>query len=329
MSNDNNNNDNTNQNIGATITYDSQDALNKAKAYQEKIASQLGYKLKNRPFGTSEQKLGSLNLKLQEAALGKASMPFGSGFGGIKTDPYLKNVGSQYSGWHRQNPVNMDSSLDDDAFVRGAYQSLLGRDADQGGLDYWKSNLASGASRDSVIANMKLGSEYRNKFVSEAYKNLLGRDAEAEGLDYWSKALEGGATEDSIIQDIKRSSEFGNYQQSLLTDKLAAKTPTQILSETYDDQIATYTRALQDAKDEVQGTYGTAEDYAPLLTTDPLIYTQDPEASPLASVNYLASVDPAASSPGMWAQALADAGKAALANVNISNLVDKFVDSYL
>ena len=326
---DDNNNDNTNQKIGATITYDSQDALNKAKAYQEKIASQLGYKLKSRPFGPSEQRLGSLNLKLREAALGKASMPFGSSSGGIKTDPYLKNVGSQYAGWHRQNPVNMDSSLNDDAFLQGAYQSLFGRAPDQAGFDYWKADLAKGSSRDSVIANMKLSSEYKDKFVNEAYKNLLGRDAEPGGLDYWSKALTAAATEASIIRDIKRSSEFGNYQQSLLTDKLAAKTPTQILSETYDDQIATYTRALQDAKDEVQGAYGTAEDYAPLLTTDPLIYTQDPEASSLASVNYLASVDPAASSPGIWAQALADAGKAALANVNISNLVDKFVDSYI
>ena len=326
---DDNNNDNTNQKIGATITYDSQDALNKAKAYQEKIASQLGYKLKNRPFSPAEQKLGSLNLKLREAALGKASMPFGSSSGGIKTDPYLKNVGSQYSGWHRQNPVNMSDALDDDAWVRGAYQSLLGRDADQEGLDYWKSNLASGASRDSVIANIKRAPEYRDKFIGEAYKNLLGRDVGLEGIDYWSKAMEGGASEDSIIQDIKRSPEFGKYQQSLLTDKLAAKTPTQILSETYDDQIATYSRALQDAKDEVQGAYGTEADYAPLLTTSDLIYTQDPEADPVASVNYLASIDPSDSSPGIWTKALADAGKAALANVNVSNLVDDFVNAYL
>ena len=316
--------DNDNK-VGTTITYDSQDALNKARSYQEKLANQLGYKLKSRPFSPDQQRLGSYQLKLREAALGKASMPFGSGFGGIKTDPYLKNVGSQYSGWHRQNPVNMDSSLDDDAFLRGAYQSLLGRDPEQEGLDYWKANLASGASRDSVIANMKRGSEYRNKFVGEAYKNLLGRDAEAEGLDYWSKALEGGATEDSIIQDIKRSSEFGNYQQSLLTDKLAAKTPTQILSETYDDQIATYSRALQDAKDDVQGAYGTAADYEPLLTNDPLIYTQDPDASAFSSLNYLANIDDP--DPSIWAKALGSAGKEALAGINISDLVDRFVNS--
>ena len=315
--------------IGATIVYDSPHALAAAKEYQKKIAGQLGFKLASRPYNPDEQKRNELLVRLTEATQGKASLPKGGGVSGIKTDPFLTKRGPDYSGWHRQNPVNMSGDLDDDAWVRGAYQSLLGRDADQGGLDYWKANLASGASRDSVIANMKRAPEYRDKFIGEAYKNLLGRDVGLEGIDYWSKAMEGGASEDSIITSIKRSPEYGQLQQKLMTDAIAAKTPLEVLNESYDDQIATVGRDLVKAQDRVQGKYGTAEDYSPLLTTSDLIYTQDPEADSVASVNYLASVDPSDSSPSIWTKALADAGKKALANVNVSNLVDDFVNAYL
>ena len=324
---------NTGQKIGTTITYSSPHALDIAEAYQRKIASQLGHKLANRPYTAAEQKRNDLQTKLTSATLAKASLPTrflrnstGSG-GGITTDPYLKKSGADYSGWHRTSPVNMSGDLDDDAWVRGAYQSLLGRDADDAGLDYWKNDLAGGASRDDVVANMKRSPEYRDKFIGEAYKNLLGRDAGLEGLDYWGKAMEGGQSEDAIIADMKRSDEYGRRQQNMMRDSITPKTPGQILHETYDDKIATFGRALQDANDRVQKDYGTSQDYAPLLTTDPLIYTQDPEASPLASLNYLATQDPSEGSPSIWTQALKEAGANAIGSIDVPGLISGFFDS--
>ena len=223
----------------------------------------------------------------------------------------------------------MSSALDDDAWVRGAYQSLLGRDPLQAGLDNWKADLAGGATREDVVSNMKKSPEYRNKFIGEAYKNLLGRDVGLEGIDYWSKAMEGGQSEDSIIANIKRSDEYGRRQQNLMRDAVSLKNPAAALDDAYDEQISTFGNALKLAQDAVQGSYGTSQDFSPLLSTDPTIYTQDPEASQLASVNYLASVDPSDSSPSIWTKALADAGKKALENVNVSNLVDDFVNAYL
>jgi len=64
-----------------------------------------------------------------------------------------------------------------------------------------------------------------------------------------------------------------------------------------------------------------------LLTTDPLIYTQDPEASPLASLNYLATQSPSQGSPSIWTQALKEAGANALGNIDIPGLVSGFFDS--
>ena len=322
-----------NNKIGTTITYDSQHALDAARAYKEQIARQLGHKLANRPYTAAEQKRNDLQTKLTSATLGKASLPTrflrgstGSG-GGITTDPYLKKSGADYSGWHRTSPVNMSGDLDDDAWVRGAYQSLLGRDADDAGLAHWKSDLAGGASRDDVVGNMKRAPEYRDKFIGEAYKNLLGRDVGLEGIDYWSKAMEGGQSEDAVIADIKRSDEYGRRQQNMMRDSITPKTPGQIIHETYDDQIATFGRALQDANDRVQKDYGTAQDYTPLLTTESGIYTQDPEASQLASLNYLATQDPSDSSPSIWTQALKDAGANALGNIDIPGLVSGFFNA--
>ena len=327
----------TDGNIGTTITYDSQHALDAAKAYKEQIARQLGHKLANRPFSAAEQKLGSIDTKLLEATLGKgslpknysASLPAGvtSGAGGTSTDSFLKKTGPDYSGWHRTSPVNMSGDLDDDAWVRGAYRSLLGREADDAGLAYWKGDLAGGQTRDQVVSNMKRAPEYRDKFIGEAYKNLLGRDVGLEGIDYWSKAMEGGQSEDSIIANIKRSDEYGRRQQSAMRDSITPKDPTQLMNETYNEQIASLGRRRQDAQDAVQKEYGTAQDYSPLLTTDSTIYTQDPEASSLASLNYLASQDPSEGSPSIWTQALKEAGANAIGSIDIPGIISGFFDS--
>ena len=325
-----------NNKIGATITYDSQHALDAARKYKEQIAGQLGHKLASRPYTPAEQRRNAIGTKLLAATSGKASLPqniaaaypVGSAPSkGTTTDSFLKKSGGDYSGWHRTSPVNMSAALDDDAWVKGAYRSLLGREADPAGLAYWKGDLAGGQTRDQVVANIRLQPEYRDKFIGEAYKNLLGRDVGLEGIDYWSKAMESGESEASIIANIKRSEEYGRKQQNEMRDAISPKSPIQLMNETYDDKIATLSRSWQDANDRVQKDYGTAQDYTPLLTTDSGIYTQDPEASQMASINYLATQDPSTSSPSIWTQALKDAGAEAIKGIDIPGLVSGFFNS--
>ena len=107
MSEDNNNK------IGATITYDSQHALDAAKAYKQQLAGQLGHKLASRPYTPQEQKRNEISTRLLDATLGKRSLPStGRYSGGTKTDSFLKKSGGDYSGWHRKSPVNMSRALD-------------------------------------------------------------------------------------------------------------------------------------------------------------------------------------------------------------------------
>ena len=328
--------DNNTGKIGATITYDSQHALDAARKYKEQISRQLGHKLSSRPYTAAEQRRNAIGVDLLDNVLGKGALPknYASSrpfvppsSGGIKTDPYLKKSGANYTGWHRTSPVDMNAALDDDAWVKKAYRSLLGREADPAGLAYWKGDLAGGQTRDQVVANIRLQPEYRDKFIGEAYKNLLGRDVGLEGIDYWSKAMESGESEDSIIANIKRSEEYGRKQQNEMRDAISPKSPIQLMNETYDDKIATLSRSWQDANDRVQKDYGTAQDYTPLLTTDSGIYTQDPEASQMASINYLATQDPSTSSPSIWTQALKDAGAEAIKGIDIPGLVSGFFNS--
>jgi len=51
--------------------------------------------------------------------------------------------------------------LDDDAFVRFVYASVLGRQPDPGGLAHWTTMLAQGRSRGWVMASFSESAEYR------------------------------------------------------------------------------------------------------------------------------------------------------------------------
>jgi len=154
---------------------------------------------------------------------------------------------------HAQVKVSMGpdprASKDDDSWVRGTYQSLLGREADEEGLNYWKGALAGGQSRGDVVANIKRESEYKDKFLGEAYRNLFDRDVDAEGLDYWRKQMEQGQSEDSIISNLKRSDEFVRRQQipnrinpNSMRDTLSQKDSLGIMHDVYDQTISSKDR---------------------------------------------------------------------------------------
>jgi regulator of protease activity HflC (stomatin/prohibitin superfamily) len=102
-----------NNKIGATITYDSQHALDAARKYKEQIAAQLGHKLASRPYTPAEQRRNAIGTKLLAATEGKTSLPqniaaaYPSGSApstGTTTDSFLKKSGADYSGWHQNKP---------------------------------------------------------------------------------------------------------------------------------------------------------------------------------------------------------------------------------
>ncbi|MFJ2693587.1 DUF4214 domain-containing protein [Pseudomonas sp. NPDC087336] len=103
------------------------------------------------------------------------------------------------------------ASADDTDYVKALYTSVLGREADDAGLENWVAVLSAGADRASVAQSISGSSESTAKstsdFIDGLYNNALGRDADAEGKAAWTNALEHGATEAEVAIGIVGSDE--------------------------------------------------------------------------------------------------------------------------
>ena len=88
-----------------------------------------------------------------------------------------------------QEAINLDQS--NGAYVNGLYQSALGRDAEDAGLNGWVSQLVNGTSRaevaNSILTSAEAGQKANSDFIDSLYANALGRDAnqDAAGKAGW------------------------------------------------------------------------------------------------------------------------------------------------
>ena len=105
---------------------------------------------------------------------------------------------------------------DDDAFVEAAYQGLLGRSPDAGGLAFWTGRLASGESRSRVVAQIGDSMEQRELVVRSAYDDILDRRPDPGGLAFWSVGIIDRLTAVSLREQMFASPEF--YRRAGGTD---------------------------------------------------------------------------------------------------------------
>jgi hypothetical protein len=95
-----------------------------------------------------------------------------------------------------------------EAFLCSAYEDLLGRAPDPGGLAFWDAQLAGGVSRSTVGYDIATSPEYRYDLVIGYYETFLKRAADSGGLSYWVAQLNGGASDQSVIAGFLGSDEF-------------------------------------------------------------------------------------------------------------------------
>lgn len=107
--------------------------------------------------------------------------------------------------------------------LNNLYQELLGRDAQQAGIDYW---LNSGLTSDQIRQSIQQSPEFQarqqqtteqqqaapatQEEIQGIYQELLGRPGQAEGVQYW---VDQGLSPDQIRAAISESPEFQNLQQ--------------------------------------------------------------------------------------------------------------------
>ncbi len=100
-------------------------------------------------------------------------------------------------------------------FVTIMYTTVLGRDADEAGVENWTAALKAGAIDAAGVAKeFVLGEEFalRNltneEFVEVLYDAFLSREADEEGKATWVAALEGGKTKEAVLANFVNSEEF-------------------------------------------------------------------------------------------------------------------------
>lgn len=137
-------------------------------------------------------------------------------------------VGSQE---YFQNPSKGNS--DNATFVQSAFQDILGRAADTGGLNFYLGQLNNGsATRQQVAAALLSSTEYRSDLIQADFQKYLNRPAATNDLNFWLGQIQAGATDEQLITRIGGSLEGyatnGNGNQvwiSTLYNKVLGRNP--------------------------------------------------------------------------------------------------------
>ncbi|HWJ96880.1 MAG TPA: hypothetical protein VNQ33_01905 [Acidimicrobiales bacterium] len=97
-----------------------------------------------------------------------------------------------------------------DDVVRAAYESILGRPADTGGLAHWAPKVRNGGAR-AMAANLVRTEAARGRIVDERYAQVLGRAADPAGRAYWVKRLATPGGEQALMASLMATEAFRTW----------------------------------------------------------------------------------------------------------------------
>lgn len=101
------------------------------------------------------------------------------------------------------------------AFVKRFYKEVMGREGDEGGIQYWTDSLLAGERTGADVAKeFALSKEFEGKnlnhdqFVRIMYKAFFNREPDAGGYQLWMEWLNNGRSRKSVIAEFINSDEF-------------------------------------------------------------------------------------------------------------------------
>ena len=101
------------------------------------------------------------------------------------------------------------------AFVNRFYQTIQGREGEEGGLDFWTNNLLEGnftgadVAKEFVLSDEFKGKNHTNReFLNIMYQAFFGRAADSEGFDFWVDNLHAGCSKEYVVACFVDSEEF-------------------------------------------------------------------------------------------------------------------------
>ncbi|MBR2067015.1 MAG: DUF4214 domain-containing protein [Solobacterium sp.] len=112
-----------------------------------------------------------------------------------------------------------------EAFVSSLYMNILGRIAEDDGLQYWLNQIMNApspkeAAIEAVTKGFLYSQEFLNRIKDEAtfvdicYKTFLGRNGEERGKAYWLAQLKSGKSRAEVIRGFAQSNEFNAILES-------------------------------------------------------------------------------------------------------------------
>ncbi|MCK2089595.1 DUF4214 domain-containing protein [Thauera aromatica] len=170
--------------------------------------------------------------------------------------------------------------------IQQIYIGLLGRAADQAGLDYWTAEIDGGVlTIEQLRANIVneqpeyaagQGSMTRAQAVADLYQNLFNRAPEADGLEYWVNGdgagvnidqlvlalINGASAADQLVLDNK--TEVAEYYTAAAGDDYTAEAATAVV-----DDVDGTRDSVEDAIDAIDaGNLATGETFTLTNGTD-------------------------------------------------------------
>ncbi len=140
-------------------------------------------------LSTSREWAGVVIQEIYVSALGRPADEAGLDFwtSRIRSGVRVEEIGAQFYGspeyFARAGGTN-------EAFVGSLYRELLGREADQAGLDFWAGQLDRGeVDTGAVASGFYMSIESRRGRVTALYQSVLGRGPDDAGLEYWAGQL--------------------------------------------------------------------------------------------------------------------------------------------
>jgi parallel beta-helix repeat protein len=109
--------------------------------------------------------------------------------------------------------VSRYGNLSNRDYIDQLYRNVLGRPADQGGIDFWTSQLNAGVTRGVMLAQFSESPEYRARVASQVYVTaiyvaLLRRAPDMSGFDFWRQQIDGGRSGRDLITLFLAAAEY-------------------------------------------------------------------------------------------------------------------------
>ena len=187
--------------------------------------------------------------------------------GGSSSGSGSSSGGSSSGSGSSQNPaaptvvVTQDDPTADAItnFVRRVYRSVLGREGEDEGVNYWINALynyqVSGADLAMQFVTSK---EYTDKgtsndqFVEMLYSAFFGRASDTDGKNYWLSQLSGGVSREEVAKGFVNSKEWANTCAEYGIRSGGTQKPTVNIDPTADTYAFVermYTKAFKRASD--------------------------------------------------------------------------------